>query len=642
MNLRNFLLGLCALPLAAAAQEPLLNVIPAPESLQFTHPGVMVSCANRAATVHRVAPSSAMPAEGYRLVVSPDSLVIVASSDAGEFYARQTLAQAMDSLGRVPAMVIEDAPRFPYRGLMIDVSRHFFGKDYIKKQIDALSRYKINRLHLHLTDAAGWRLEITQYPRLTQLAAWRPDSLWSQWNVTGRRYVEQGTPGAYGGYFTEADIREIVDYAAERFITVIPEIEMPSHSEEVLTAYPELSCTHEPYKQSDFCPGSEKTFEFLEGVLTEVMRLFPSEYIHIGGDEAPKTSWHDCPLCRQRMAQLGLTDVEQLQGYMMQRVADFLAQHGRKIIGWDEMMQSCDSLPAGAAVMAWRGVDWGYKAADSGHQAILTPGDYCYLDFYQDAPYSQPEAIGGYLPLEKVYAFSPESRPGVAGVQGNVWAEHIPSEAHDEWMIYPRALALAEVGWSQPQRKDYADFRRRALKAVEQLHGQGYNCFDLAGEVGNRPETQSIDRHLAYGKPVTYNEGCRPNANYTAGGDSALTDGVRGGWTYLDKHWQGMTCDMDVTIDLQKKTSVSSIAAGFMQICGPWVFFPEEVEILISGDGKNFTSLATIPQEKIRDGHVRFRDFQWTGKSRRCRYVRVRARLSDTGGFIFIDEIRVN
>ena len=268
--------------------------------------------------------------EGYVLTVTPDQVLIRATSGAGLFYGVQTMLQMVDEKG-LPAGVITDEPRFAYRGFMMDVSRHFFDKEFIKKQMDALAYYKLNRLHLHLTDAAGWRLEIKKYPRLTEFAAWREFPTWKEWWNNGRRYEEEGSKDAHGGYYTQDDIRELVAYAQERFITVIPEIEMPAHSEEVLTAYPELSCTHEPYKQADFCVGNEKTFEFLENVLTEVMELFPSEYIHIGGDEAGKASWPTCKLCQARMKKEGLKDVNELQSYLIHRIEVFLNAHGRKL-----------------------------------------------------------------------------------------------------------------------------------------------------------------------------------------------------------------------------------------------------------------------------------------------------------------------
>ena len=340
------------------------------------------------------------------MTITPQKIEIKALSGAGLFYGIQSLLQLEGQYGtQIPALCIKDEPRFPYRGMMLDVSRHFFDKEFVKKQMDILSYYKINRLHLHLTDAAGWRIEIKKYPRLTQFAAWRPQAVWKDWWNGDRKYCEENDPQAKGGYYTQDDIRELVSYAQQHYITLIPEIEMPAHSEEVLTAYPELSCTHEPYKQADFCIGNEKTFEFLENVLLEVMDLFPSKYIHVGGDEAGKASWKTCPLCQARMKEEGLKDVNELQSYLIHRMERFLNSHGRNLLGWDEILDG--GLAPNATVMSWRGTEGGLKAVEAGHHAIMSPGEYCYLDGYQDAPYSQPEAIGGYLPLQKVYSYNP-------------------------------------------------------------------------------------------------------------------------------------------------------------------------------------------------------------------------------------------
>ena len=338
--------------------------------------------------------------EGYVLTVDREGVKVSALSGAGLFYGLQTLLQMMDEDYRVRYCDVVDEPRFEYRGMMLDVSRHFYSVECIKRQIDVMAMYKLNHLHLHLTDAAGWRIEIERYPRLTELAAWRTHETWKDWWNGERRYVESSEDTACGGYYTQADIRDIVDYAQQQYITVIPEIEMPSHSEEVLAAYPELSCTGKAYAHSDFCAGKEVTFEFLENVLAEVMELFPSEYIHIGGDEASKQAWKSCPDCQKRMVGEGLADVDQLQSYFIQRIERFLNSRGRKLLGWDEILDG--GLAPNATVMSWRGTEGGLKAMQMGHRAIMTPGEFCYFDSYQDAPHTQPEAIGGYLSLEKV------------------------------------------------------------------------------------------------------------------------------------------------------------------------------------------------------------------------------------------------
>ena len=588
--------------------------------------------------------------ESYTLSVTSQRIEIRATSGAGLFYGMQTLLQLMQpaSTGSysVPSVEIEDTPRFAYRGLMLDVSRHFSTKEFIKKQIDALAYYKNNRLHLHLTDAAGWRLEIKKYPLLTDFAAWRTDPPWKTWWNGGRKYLRYDEPGASGGYYTQDDIREILEYARQHYITVIPEIEMPSHSEEVLAAYPQLSCSGEPYKNSDFCVGNEETFTFLENVLTEVMELFPSEYIHVGGDEAGKSAWKTCPKCQKRMKDEHLANVDELQSYLIHRIEKFLNNHGRRLLGWDEILQG--GIAPNATVMSWRGEEGGIAAVTSGHHAIMTPGAYCYLDSYQDAPYSQPEAIGGYLPLKKVYAYDPvpasltaEQAKLVYGVQGNLWVEYIPTPEHVEYMIYPRMLALAEVAWSAPERKSWPDFHTRALSAVADLQKKGYHPFDLSKEIGSRPESLQPVSHLALGKKVTYNSSYSPH--YPAQGNTALTDGIRGDWTYGDGSWQGFISDnrLDVTIDMEKETPIHSITAAFMQVVGAEVFLPETVIISISDDGINFTELQKQHFEVSKETPIRFTDISWQGEAK-GRYVRYQAQAgSEFGGWIFTDEIIV-
>ena len=588
--------------------------------------------------------------ESYTLSVTPQQIEIRATSGAGLFYGMQTLLQLMQPAGTgsysVVSVEIEDTPRFAYRGLMLDVSRHFSTKEFIKKQIDALAYYKINRLHLHLTDAAGWRLEIKKYPLLTDFAAWRTDPTWKKWWNGGRKYLRYDEPGASGGYYTQNDIREILEYARQHYITVIPEIEMPSHSEEVLAAYPQLSCSGEPYKNSDFCVGNEETFTFLENVLTEVMELFPSEYIHVGGDEAGKSAWKTCPKCQKRMKDEHLANVDELQSYLIHRIEKFLNNHGRRLLGWDEILQG--GIAPNATVMSWRGEEGGIAAVTSGHHAIMTPGAYCYLDSYQDAPYSQPEAIGGYLPLKKVYAYDPvpasltaEQAKLVYGVQGNLWVEYIPTPEHVEYMIYPRMLALAEVAWSAPERKSWPDFHTRALSAVADLQKKGYHPFDLSKEIGSRPESLQPVSHLALGKKVTYNSSYSPH--YPAQGNTALTDGIRGDWTYGDGSWQGFISDnrLDVTIDMEKETPIHSITAAFMQVVGAEVFLPETVIISISDDGINFTELQKQHFEVSKETPIRFTDISWQGEAK-GRYVRYQAQAGiEFGGWIFTDEIIV-
>lgn len=586
--------------------------------------------------------------ESYQLSVTGKGISVVAPSAAGLFYGFQSLLQLAeqeaDGTFSFPLIEIKDSPRFSYRGLHLDVSRHFRTKEFLKKQLDAMARYKLNRFHWHLTDGAGWRLEIKRYPELTEQAAYRPYPNWKAWWKGGRKYCTKDAPGADGGYYTQEDAREIVEYARQRHITVIPEIEMPGHSEEVLAVFPHLSCSGKPYVNSEVCIGNEDTFTFLQNVLLEVMEIFPSEYIHIGGDEANMDSWRKCPLCQKRMKQEGLADVKELQSYLIHRMEKFLNEHGRQLLGWDEILEG--GLAPRATVMSWRGEEGGIKAAKAGHDVIMTPGGFCYLDSYQDAPTTQPEAIGGYLTLEKVYSYDPipevltkEGADYIQGVQANVWAEYITTAEHMEYMVYPRLLALAEVAWTQPDKKNWEHFRRCALKEVKWLQDNGYHPFDLSKEVGERPEAAIPVEHLGLMKTVKYTSPYAPQ--YTAGGDSALVDGLRGGWTYGDKRWQGfLNTDMDITVDLGEMKEISSIAAEFMQLSGPYVWLPREVIISISEDGNTFTEQARLHTDvPTTEDRLVFRTYEWDGKAS-ARYVRYQA-LSNgiEGGWLFTDEI---
>ena len=633
---------LCAFILKAQGPEV---IVPVPEKYVLSEGTYTFEGVPRVDA--RIVPSRFDGREDYSLEVNARGVVIRAGGEAGLFYARQTLAQ-MTSDGAVTEIRccrIEDSPRYAYRGLHVDVSRHFRSVDFLKKQMDAMAFFKMNRMHLHLTDAAGWRLEIEAYPRLTRFAAWRPEALWKSWWNGGRQYADEGTEGVYGGYYTKEDIAELVSYAAERHIELIPEIEMPSHSEEVLAAYPELGCTGEAYKDSDFCVGNEDVFTFLETVLTEVMEMFPSEYIHIGGDEAGKEHWKTCPKCLRRMQDEDIADVDGLQSYMIRRIGNFIASKGRKMIGWDEILQG--GLAPGAVVMSWRGTEGGIEAMKQGHDVIMTPGRYCYLDHAQDAPFREPESIGGYLPLDSVYVYEPvEARmpqdriQHILGLQANLWSEYIPDDAHAEYMYWPRAFAIAETAWSTPERKNLQDFRRRALNMLELMKRRGYNVFDLSNEYGERKLAQTGLEHKAKGKPVKY---LKPVQQwYPAAGETTFTDGVIGGWTYSDKRWQGFLSEIDVIIDLETVQDIHYIGGTFMQLKGPGVFMPEKVEIQVSSDGENFIQVAEVWNDvSVNLEELLFKSFD-TICNVQARYIRYRAARSTMRGFLFLDEIIVN
>ncbi len=426
----------------------------------------------------------------YTLDVASDQVHMEAVSERGLFYAAQTLRQLLPpqiETGQVvsgdlhvPMVHIKDAPRFEWRGLMLDVSRHFFPVSFVKKLIDAMALYKLNVLHLHLTDDQGWRIEIKRYPRLTEIGSVRAAT---PIPPRGSNQID-GVP--YRGFYTQDDIREIVAYAQSRFITVVPEIEMPGHAVAALTSYPDLGCVGKDYQvriawgiEADvLCAGKDSTFEFVENVLSEVIDLFPSEYIHVGGDECPKTRWEKCPHCQARIQQEGLKNEHELQSYFVRRVEKILEAKGRRLIGWDEILEG--GLAPNATVMSWRGAEGGIEAASAGHHVVMSPNTHCYFDYYQAADgEGEPPGIGGYIPLSRVFEFNPsegvpDDKAGfVLGGQGNLWTEYMGSESHVEYMAFPRALALAEALWSPNPRASYMGFLNRLESHLPRLEALG-------------------------------------------------------------------------------------------------------------------------------------------------------------------------
>lgn len=591
--------------------------------------------------------------QGYELEVTPKGITIQALTPTGLFYGLQTLRQ-LEKDGQIACVKVKDAPRFAYRGLMIDCSRHFWSKDEIKKQLDAMAYFKLDRFHWHLTDGGGWRMEVKQYPLLTEETAYRTESDWTKWwngknrqySPDPRRLVCWKGMNIHGGYYTQDDIKEIVDYAAARHITIIPEIEMPGHSDEVVYAYPELSCTGKPYTQSDLCVGKEQTYTFMANVLKEVMRLFPSKYIHIGGDEAERRTWKTCPDCQRVMKDYHLKDVAELQSHFTHRIERFLNDNGRKLLGWDEIMEG--TLAPNAAVMSWRGTEAGLTAAKSGHHVVMAPQEFCYLNMYQDDPMTEPKAQGGYTRLEKTYNYDPipaaykgtSLEKYIDGVQGCVWTEFIEKPDHLEYMIYPRLLALAETGWTK-QRTGYADFRQRVITATDALKRAGYNAFDIRKEKGARPESRSIVQHEALGKPVTYLG--RYAEKYRAEGDSTLTNGLRGDWGYLEGRWQGFidSTGVDVVVDMGKVTDIRDVRVDFMHLYESVIYTPETIELMVSDDGKNFKTIDTVrPGIKASEDYLVY-PYKWKGDVK-GRYVRVKALSREKDAWIFTDEIIVN
>lgn len=482
--------------------------VPGLDNLQYLlerELGLSIERTESQGLIHLAPDASIQDLEGYRLQVTPESGIrLMASSGLGFIRGLFTLAQLTDSLGRVHAAEIEDAPRFPYRGLMLDVSRHFMSTDMIIRLLDEMARYKLNRFHWHLVDGGGWRMESKAYPLLTQKAAWRTQRDWDKWwHGRDRRFVDEGTPGSYGGYYTQQDIGRVVEHAERLGITIVPEIELPGHSTEVSAAYPELFCIGRwDESVTDVCIGSEATFTFFERILEETMALFPnSPMIHIGGDEAAMNHWGSCARCRARMRTEGLQDLHELQSYMIKRMERFLSSHGRTLVGWDEILLG--GLAPGAVVMSWRGEAGGIAAAKAGHRVIMTPNNYLYLDYYQAEAKHQPRAIGGYVPLEQVYRYNPEpeqlspqERQYILGVQANLWTEYIESQAQAEYMYFPRALALAELAWTPQSRRSYADFVGRATIQTQRLRDRGINAYPLNG-LATEVKTDTAARAVA-------------------------------------------------------------------------------------------------------------------------------------------------
>ena len=438
--------------------------------------------------------------EGYELTVATNGVAINASTEAGLFYGAQTLLQLLPPEimsshpvssveWQAPCVQIEDWPRFKWRGMMLDVSRHFFTHDEVKTFLDTMALHKLNTFHWHLVDDQGWRIEIKKYPRLTRVGAWRPNV---GFGLDPKSTTAYGLDGRYGGFYSQDEIRDIVAYAASRHIMVVPEIEMPGHSTAALAAYPQYSCTGGPFKIQDrggvfpgiYCPGNDDVYKFIDDVMSEVVQLFPGKYIHIGGDEVPKDTWKHCDKCQARIKAEGLKNEEELQSYFVRRVEKIVNAHGRSLIGWSEILQG--GLAQNASVMDWIGGS--IEAATAGHDVVMTPTKYCYFDHYQSTNHAtEPRAIGGFLPLNTVYSFEPIPAPlapqyhsHILGGQANLWTEYIPSFSHVEYMILPRMCALAEVDWSAKDARDWDGFQQRLQTHTRRLDALGLNYRRLS------------------------------------------------------------------------------------------------------------------------------------------------------------------
>lgn len=608
--------------------------------------------------------------EGYQLAVSSKQIEIRAKTDKGAFYAVQSLRQLLpvgfenntfsQTRVSIPNVTINDAPQFKYRGMHLDVGRHFFSVKFIKKYIDALAMLKINTFHWHLTEDQGWRIEIKKYPRLQEVSAFRNQTLIGKYSDDNPKFDGK----RYGGFYTQEEIKDVVAYAQTRHITVIPEIEMPGHAQAAISAYPELGCTGDQIKVAEtwgvfddiFC-SKDETFTFLENVLDEVLELFPSEYIHIGGDEAPKGHWEKCPNCQQRIKDEGLKDEHELQNYFITRIEKYLNLKGRQIIGWDEILEG--GLAPNATVMSWRGMEGAIEAAKQHHKVILTPTSHSYFDYYQSDSGNEPLAIGGYVPLQKVYHFNPipdelteEESKYVLGAQANLWTEYITNEKQVEYMVFPRIVAMSEVVWSPNKSKDYPDFVARLenfhkrldaldINYANHLHeidgkktANGYELstftknkiiryttdgtepdmtseiyataipitknFTLKAAVFNSEKqlgsvfTQPILFHKALGKEISLN--VEPSKKYAGSGSQGLINGISGSNTRInDEEWLGFDGeDLEIVIDLGEETAIKTIETRFHKAPHQWIHAPKQM--MFGVDINNMSVQVDLPE----------------------------------------------
>lgn len=669
--------------------------------------------------------------EAYQLAVNGDGVTIAAPTEAGVFYGIQTLRKsiplAVGTTVSLPAVEINDYPRFGYRGVHFDVSRHFFNVDEAKTYIDMMTLHNMNQLHWHLSDDQGWRLEIKKYPKLTEIGATRPET------VIGRNSGKyDGTP--HSGFFTQEQAKEIVAYAAERYITVIPEIDLPGHMQAALAGYPHLGCTGGPYEVwkdwgvSDqvLCAGNDSVLTFIDDVFTEVMEIFPSEYIHVGGDECPKSEWAKCPKCQARIKALGLksddkhSKEERLQSFIINHAEKFLNDHGRKIIGWDEILEG--GLAPNATVMSWRGEAGGIEAAKQKHDVIMTPNTYLYFDYYPTKDIeNEPLAIGGYLPLDHVYGYepmpaslTPEEQKHIIGVQANHWSEYFPTFSQLQYMALPRWAALSEIQWTNADKKDYQDFLTRLPQLINMYDAEGYNygkhVFDVEAQYAPNSVDGTLDVKLSTidNAPIHYTlDGTEPTASspvcdsilkikengtlqavairpagssrtlsekiifsksstkpivanqpvnkqYEFKGAATLVDGLKGNGNYKTGRWIAFyKNDMDVTIDMQQPTEISSAAITTNVEKGDWVFGARGFSVEVSDDGKTFTKVASedYPAMTEKDANG-LHEHTLTFAPVKARYVKVVV-LSEKAipawhggkgkpGFLFVDEITLN
>jgi len=548
--------------------------------------------------------------ESYRLIIGNSMISINGSTEAGTFYGIQTLRKSIPAYSAdiidFPAAEITDYPIYSHRGVHLDVARHFYPVDFIKKYIDVIALCNMNVFHWHLTDDQGWRIEIEKYPELTRIGSQRKHT-----NIG--RHTDQNDNTPHGGFYTQQQIREIVNYAKARHIEVIPEIDIPGHTLSALTSYPQLGCTGGPYEvacgwgifEDVLCAGNEEVFVFLEDVFKEVSDLFPSRYIHIGGDECLKNKWMECPRCQAKVKELGIRETkehsvgEQLQSYFIARVEKMIRENGKTIIGWDEIIEG--GIAPNATIMSWRGMEGGVHAAEKGHDVIMAPEEYVYLDYYQSPDVdNEPFTYGWLTELDKVYSFDPmpaelseDKKKHILGAQLNVWTEYMPTSDHVEYMLLPRMCALAETVWTNPVEKDFNYFVERLYKLSLLLDRLQYKNSKYIFNVSEDNPSQEKISHKAVNKPITL--AYEPHERYTFDGASTLVDGKKGARSsYRTGTWIGfLGTDCEAVIDLEDVTEVSSVHMDTYVNTRGNLFDPVHIKVLVSDDGTNFKEVHT-------------------------------------------------
>lgn len=573
--------------------------------------------------------------ESYELVVEDGKILVKASDKAGIFYALQSLGQLIVHYsGNLPNLRIKDYPRFQYRGILLDPARNFLPVDFVKKQLDMMSYFKLNVLHWHLTEDAGWRIEIKKYPELTNNAAYYPYLNHEEWWLGEKKFCSKDEVKANGGYYTQEEIKDIVNYAKNLNITIVPEIDIPAHSAALLYSFPELRCEHS--SANILCPGNQNMYKIMCEIFDEVLELFPSKLIHIGGDEVDKSIWKKCKHCQALMQEKEYNEVEELQSHMMNYFNDYFVKKGRRMIGWNEILHN--NLSNEAVVMSWTGIEGGMNAAKQGKNAIMCPERYCYLDGFQDAlPYLEISS-GWYLPLEHVYSYNPappslgkDIKDKILGVQGCLWGEWLYPINKVEKYLWPRAMAIAEVGWSQDEKKSYSNFYSNAIESVEFMRRLGYKTFDLKNEIGERKGYHEKLSVLSTSKNIC---GYEKDKYY-----SLLTDGKIGSWRLDSNSWFLSSGNQDLIVDLEKIRNINSVKFSTIQARGYRI--PDKVEIYLSDDNVDYrliySSKNTYSYLPISYFYNRYIDNSWYGNTA-ARYVKVSVYSDYNWG---IDEIIV-